>query len=312
MDILIVDDSELDNLICSKFVEVAEFNPKSASSAQEAMHILATSEFPPEVIVIDWMMPDMDGIELCKAIRQINLSIRPYIIMITASLVDDIEMDALESGADDFIEKPLSANKFIARLKVGYRLITTQKKLIELAHTDVLTGLLNRRAAMIELEKNLARLFRISAPAEHSLIICDIDHFKKINDVYGHSAGDEVLIEVAKRLADTIRPFENVSRIGGEEFLIYCEASRDVIDRILQRLKDNISQKPISIGDASIQVTMSFGCVMISNAAPQLSLDFYIRMADELLYEMKRAGRNGYKIAIAESKPTQSKSVSPE
>ncbi len=301
MHVLIVDDNEIDSTTTSSFVQKAEMNVLVADNATKALEIISNRETTPEIIVVDWMMPDVNGLELCEKIRALNLTITPYIIMITSNSLGQIEQKALDVGADDFIEKPIHGAVFIARLRVGARIVEMQKKLLSLAHTDELTGLLNRRAAIKACETHLSRLSRTSLPLSHCLIISDIDFFKNINDTYGHLIGDRILIEVANRMRNSIRPFETVARFGGEEFLIYCEATEEEAELILNRMLKAISSSPYSYNDLSLNVTMSFGCVVINKQDTKHNINEFIKKADNLLYEVKNDGRNNYKVVTFSS-----------
>ncbi|MCX4189246.1 diguanylate cyclase [Methylophaga sp. OBS3] len=296
MDVLIIDDNPIEREILSAFVRKAGYHPITADGAEQALALLSKRETPPEIIVIDWMMPEIDGLQLCAEIRKQERIPRPYIIMVTSSHQENIELTALDLGADDFIEKPVNGSLFMARLKVGKRLVDAQKKYIQLAHTDELTGLLNRRAGLNDVDNHIARLFRASPNTEHCLIMCDIDHFKKVNDNYGHSVGDELLLMVAKTLKNLVRPFETVARLGGEEFLIYCEANRHEIEVILQRLLKAIRSLVIHHEMELVSATMSFGCLVINNQLPRFSTDKYLTLADDLLYRVKNNGRNAFAI----------------
>ncbi len=302
MNVLIVDDNDMDLMIIKSFVKAAEMTAIEAKNGHEALQLIADRKVIPDIIVLDWLMPDIDGFELCKKIRALNLEVIPYIILITSSQWTEVEQRSLEIGADDFIEKPVDGNNFIARVRVGERLINMQKKLIELAQTDELTKLLNRRAGIQAIESHLSRLTRSPKPIEHCLIIADIDYFKLINDKHGHLAGDQVLVEIAKRMRESIRPFETVVRFGGEEFLLYCEAGINECEIILNRLKHAVANPPVTINKVSIPVTMSFGCVIIRQPEANQSLDIFIAKADELLYQVKEAGRNDFKIDYAFAK----------
>lgn len=296
MDVLIIDDNPIEREILSAFVRKAGYHPITADGAEQALAVLSKRETPPEVIVIDLMMPDIDGLQLCAEIRKQESTLRPYIIMVTSSHQENIELSALDLGADDFIEKPVNGSLFMARLRVGNRLVDAQKKYIQLALTDELTGLLNRRAGLKDIDNHLARLFRRPPNTEHCLIMCDIDYFKKVNDNYGHAAGDELLIKVAKTLKNLVRPFETVARLGGEEFMVYCEANHLEIQVILQRLLKAIQSLVIHHDMMPISTTMSFGCLVINNQLPRFSTDKYLTLADDLLYGVKNNGRNAFAI----------------
>lgn len=297
MQVLVVDDNEIDCLTTGSFVEKANMNLLVANDPDSALEIIANQEITPEIIVVDWIMPKMNGLELCQKIRELKFTITPYIIMVTSNSLGENEQNALDVGADDFIEKPIHGAIFISRLRVGARIINLQKKLLSLAHTDELTGLLNRRAAIAACKTHLSRLARTEVPLSHCLIISDIDFFKKINDTYGHEMGDRVLVDVSKRLRNSLRPFETVARFGGEEFLLYCEANEQEAELILERMRKAISTSPYTYKDLSLHVTMSFGCVVIKQNDTHHDINEFIKTADSLLYEVKNAGRDNFKVA---------------
>jgi len=294
MNILIVDDNETDLEISARLIEEAGHTPLKCNSAVKALDFFGSDSNSPNLIITDWNMPDMDGSELCQRLRGLPFSISPYIILTTADSLDDAEIHALENGADDFIEKPMSIRSLRARIRVAERIISTQLNLRNLALTDGLTGLLNRRAGMTAIQTQLARMERHDDTVQGCMIMCDIDYFKRINDTYGHTAGDIVLKEISSRLAESLRPFDTVCRYGGEEFLIFCEAGeRDVIS-ILDRVMHFISTEPVLLdSDDLLNVTLSMGC-FISNKAEQLSMSDRMKKADALLYQAKEAGRNRY------------------
>jgi diguanylate cyclase (GGDEF)-like protein len=290
--VLIVDDNPIDLAVTENLIRHAKHEVTAVTSAHEALDII-NSDSPPDIILLDWMMPEIDGLQLCVEIRKIALPVSPYIIMVTSNDWSGAEVNALDLGADDFIEKPVSAEKFLARLSVASRFIASQKKLLELAHKDELTGLLNRRAGIQAITNQLSRLKR-SGLNEHCLIIADIDHFKQINDQYGHMFGDEVLKGVAAKLLQSVRPFESVTRFGGEEFLIFCEANKHNIDTILARLTHNVSSQSYATNGSRVQVTMSFGCLIVTKPAAEIGVEKLIHAADSLLYLAKDSGRNRY------------------
>lgn len=295
MDVLIVDDNPIDLAITARFVKEVGHNPISCQSGKEALAYFQ-SDLAPNLIITDWHMPEMDGSELCQKLRTLPSSITPYIIMTTADTLDDAEVNALETGADDFIEKPMSIRSFSARIRVAERIISAQLKLRNLALTDELTGLFNRRAGMNSIQSQLARMTR-HEQGQGCMILSDIDYFKRINDTYGHGVGDIVLKEVSSRLIESLRPFDTVCRYGGEEFLIYCETSdlgQSEIEAMLRRVKNIITNEPVLVDDdVALNVTISIGCYAHSQSE-KLSMSQLINHADRLLYEAKGSGRNCY------------------
>lgn len=294
MNILIVDDNEIDLEANAFLIQEAGHTPIKCNSAVKALEFFGSDSNSPNLIITDWNMPDMDGSELCQRLRGLPFSISPYIILTTADSLDDAEINALEHGADDFIEKPMSLRSLKARIRVAERIVSTQLNLRNLALTDGLTGLLNRRAGMTAIQTQLARLNRQDDKVHGCMIMCDIDYFKRINDTYGHTAGDIVLKEISSRLSESLRPFDTVCRYGGEEFLIFCEAGEMDIITILDRIMAAVSTEPVLLDTNEVlRVTLSMGC-FINNTAEQLSMSDRIKKADAMLYQAKEAGRNRY------------------
>lgn len=295
MDILVVDDDLTDLTVTARFVEESGHRPIKCSSAKEALELVYTGSFP-NLIITDWDMPDIGGSEFCQRLRSVPSTISPYIILTTADNLDDAKVNALETGADDFIEKPISIRSLMARIRVAERIISAQLDLRNLALTDELTGLLNRRAGINAVQTQLARMNR-NKRLHGCIIMCDIDHFKRINDTYGHTTGDIVLKEISSRLVESLRAFDTVCRYGGEEFLIFCETSdlsTDDIRNMLDRIMEIISKEPVLINkDLSLAVTVSIGCFVHKPVTP-LSLPQLIDKADMLLYKAKGSGRNRY------------------
>jgi len=292
MNILIVDDNDIDLEIGAHLIEAAGHKAIKCHNAKEALLLFESdADTTPNVIITDWSMPDMDGSELCQRMRGLPFSVSPYIILTTADSIEDAEVNALEHGADDFIEKPMTLRSLKARIRVAERIISTQLNLKNLALTDGLTGLLNRRAGMTAIQSQLARLERCDA-VHGCMIMCDIDYFKRINDTHGHTAGDIVLREVSSRLAETLRAFDTICRYGGEEFLIFCEADEVTIQTILDRVIDIITKEPVLLDSGNaLFVTLSMGCY-VNNKVQALS--DRIKHADALLYQAKNSGRNRY------------------
>lgn len=230
--------------------------------------------------------------------------VMPYIIIMTGStsVPDDIHSEALHLGADDFIEKPLDFKRVAGTLRAADRVISTQLRLVtmnerldQLASNDELTGLLNRRAGLDNYRVNLSRLKR-TLNQSACVILCDIDHFKSINDTYGHAVGDKVLIDIAQRLKHALRPFDVICRYGGEEFFLFCEVDSALAYKLLERLLSCISSDPVKMKNKSLDVTMSIGCYLINDQDSLLAPSTMIDHADTALYEAKANGRNGYVI----------------
>lgn len=250
-----------------------------------------------DVILCDIEMPGIDGLKFLALIQsRDDLRDKP-VIMLTSH--DDIatKVKGLESGASDYITKPFEPQELVARLKVHLQLKTLQDELrrsnrllLELAQTDPLTRLCNRRSLTEMLENELSRCQRNLAPC--SLIMCDIDHFKKVNDEYGHQAGDDVLTIVADLLREHLRPYDLAARYGGEEFcLVLPEATLSQAKEVAERIRKRVEAFSFGGNLAKLSLTISLGVATIDGGNGN-SEDKLIRLSDEALYLAKNNGRN--------------------
>ncbi len=275
------------------------------SSASEALTLLASH--PADVVLADWIMPGMDGLELTDRIRQQDEENNHYtaVILFTAKEgIENLEV-AFERGIDDYLTKPVNERELMARLRGAGRiatlqnslldtaqeLTTTNQRLQEMATTDALTGLSNRRYMQAHLQALLSET--LARGGVTCLTIVDIDHFKKINDTHGHTVGDEVLVAFAKRLSREVRPTDTVIRMGGDELAItmyYADSAR-INPGIFERIRHAISQRPIKTSVGDLSVTASFGvCIYTGNGTR--SIENFIECADRKLYQAKSEGRN--------------------
>jgi diguanylate cyclase (GGDEF)-like protein len=253
----------------------------------EALRVLEQEESP-KLVILDWMMPNIDGVEVCRSIKKRVAGPYVYIILLTAKGHQEEINEGLEAGADDYITKPFDLQELKARLRVGKRILELHEQLVSQARRDSLTGLLNRPAILEVLQKESIRSVREKTPI--AAIMTDIDHFKHINDTYGHLAGDAVLREAARRLSATLRGYDSVGRYGGEEFLIVAPSCDAVGGAdVAERLRESISGAPIDASGHAIVVTMSFG---VAATCDIKQVNQLLRMADEALYAAKKAGRN--------------------
>ncbi len=253
------------------------------------------------ILVVDWRMPVMDGPSVCakaRALLEKHPDKQLYLILLTGMDGPDRAAEALENGADDFVAKPVQTRELIARLRVGWRLLSAQHELwlanaqlSRLATTDPLTNLYNRRAAEEALDKELARVQRSLNALTVGMI--DLDHFKQVNDTYGHGAGDAVLSSVAQTLQRTQREYDRTARWGGEEFLVICpDHGLAGGEPIGQRICAAISSHPIDVSTSKqIQITASIGIVTIA-AGVQIDRTAVVEAADRELYRAKQGGRN--------------------
>ncbi len=251
----------------------------------------------PKLVVLDWMMPGMDGLTLSREIRKLETKSYTYIILLTARSSKEDIIDGLEAGADDYITKPFEPQELRVRIRAATRIVQLQEDLLYAleksefqASHDALTGLWNRAAILEILQRELARSHREMNSV--GVIMTDIDHFKKINDTYGHLAGDEVLRQTASRLTISLRPYDAVGRYGGEEFLLVLpNCSTPEALNIAERLRGSFQENPISNVEGSFNVSLSFGVAIIIGKDYQ-DTDAIIGLADEALYKAKNLGRN--------------------
>jgi len=258
----------------------------------------------PRLALLDWMMPEIDGVELCRRVREVlDTGDRyTYILLLTARATKEDIVTGMKAGADDYIIKPFHPHELQVRIRAGARIIELQSELVAArdqlqiqATHDALTGLWNRGAIIERLEHEISRAGREARPLAIAMI--DIDHFKKVNDAHGHQAGDVVLTEMAGRLSGLLRPYDALGRYGGEEFLAVLPACNphDAVG-LAERLRQAVASKDFSAGRKSIPVTISIGVshVADANGADPAEL---VRLADDALYRAKAAGRNRVELA---------------
>jgi two-component system, cell cycle response regulator len=254
-------------------------------------------EDSPSLVIMDWMMPGMDGVQVCREIRKLGLQKYVYIILLTAkNRAEDIVL-GLEAGADDYIVKPFDPQELRVRVRAGSRVVQLQQDLLAAlkasefqATHDPLTRLWNRAAIVDIFGRELARTRRESRSL--AAVMTDVDHFKRVNDEYGHLAGDAVLREVGRRLLAGVRPYDSVGRYGGEEFLLVLPgANGGGAEGLAERLRLMFDGEPMSTPEGVFNVTMSFGVALFDPSEAE-NVEDLVRKADAALYRAKHFGRN--------------------
>ncbi len=297
MKFLIVEDEAVSRLVLQRILQNQGYEVLVAKDGQEGWEIFQREKKNIYLLVIDWMMPVMNGLELCKKIRKAETSHYVYIIFLSAKGEKKDIVKGLKAGADDYLTKPFDKEEMLSRINVGLRIIKLEQalkkanqKLYILATLDGLTKILNRRELFNRLKEELSRASRKRTP--FYLFMLDIDHFKKVNDRYGHDAGDKVLVEIVNRIKSQLRSYDIVGRYGGEEFLIgISKADKKVVKEIAERLRRCICEKPFNIDDKSLTVSISVGLAEVEPSR-DVDLEAAIKMADIALYKAKQQGRN--------------------
>lgn len=304
MKILIAEDEAVSRRMLAKALERAGYEVICAENGKQALEQLCKLDGP-RLALLDWIMPEMDGPGVCRAVRKRKEQHYVYMVLLTSKGSKHETVLGLESGADDYLTKPFDAEELRARLRVGERILLLEDRLVEArenmrfkATHDPLTSLLNRGAIMDLLGRELHRSARERKST--AILLGDIDHFKRVNDTWGHVIGDEVLAEVANRLLSAVRSYDFVGRYGGEEFLVVLNScDPDYAPSRAEQVRKSVSSPPIQTAKGPIELTMSFGVLQSADWGPR-SVEELLHEADVALYEAKAAGRDCLRIA----KPT--------
>jgi two-component system cell cycle response regulator len=306
--VLAIDDDSRILRLLSHHLKQSGYQVCTAENGEEGLQVVLDES--PHIVVTDWIMPELSGIELCRALRRIDAGRRTYVLILTARDDEQQIVDAFGAGADDFVTKPFNPRILLARVQAGQRMIELQRqveadkklrmrqvaemglitrKLRAAAQTDVLTDLPNRRYALTRLEQEWTNSVRTGKPM--SVVMVDIDHFKRVNDTYGHDVGDIVLKQTAAVLRARTRRGDVVCRFGGEEFLV-INVNSDMASAVqcAERLRVAVEANTITAEGFSERVTVSLGCAVRSAAIADI--DDLLKAADEAVYAAKAAGRN--------------------
>ena len=301
MKILIADDEAISRRLLEKTLEREGYEVIAVDNGRLALQQLSLPDAP-RLALLDWMMPEMDGPSVCQAIRQRHDQAYVHIVLLTSRGSKQDIVAGLEAGADDYLTKPWDPAELNARLRVGQRILQLEDRLVEARETmrfkathDPLTSLFNRGVIVDLLARELARSRREKGCTV--VMLGDLDHFKQVNDSYGHVVGDEVLREVARRLLSSARSYDFVGRYGGEEFLIVlnnCDSSQAVARA--EEVRSGIASRPIQTSRGPLYATMSLGVL----ASQEWDLDLVeeiLSETDQALYRAKADGRNCVRLA---------------
>jgi len=294
MKILIAEDDFTSRMVLTGILQKFGHEVVTTENGAEAWLAMQQPDAA-RLAILDWMMPEMDGVEVCRRIRTLETDQPPYIIILTSKGEHTDIVAGLDAGADDYLSKPFNPGVLRARVNVGRRMLEMQDKLLEarnaLVHQamhDPLTGIFNRRAISEALAQEISRERR-----QHNglaLGICDIDYFKKVNDTYGHLVGDEVLCGVVSLLKKSLREYDTLGRFGGEEFVVIAPCVKENnVDLVYERLRSTVADTPIPTQAGNIAITISIG---VESWRVNETENDLLASADLALYQAKTEGRN--------------------
>ena len=287
--VLVVDDSPDDRLLLRERLAEERIEVDEAADGATAMAICLSR--PPDLVLLDLGLPDCDGLDLLTSLKRSPATRSVPVIVVSGMSSTDRKVRGLESGAVDFVTKPYDAIELRARVAAALRTKAIRELLERRAYFDCLTGLANRTALEERLRSEWAQHLRRQTPL--SLLMGDLDHFKRINDRHGHAAGDIVLREVAERIRGAVRDTDFAARFGGEEIVVVAPVCDDSGARMIaERLRASVCARPIGRGASAVIVTMSIGLATSDSRLAPPNATTLIDRADTALYHAKAAGRN--------------------
>ena len=303
--ILIADDDPVARTMLQALLTKWGYQVIAVSDGLEAARVLESADAP-QLAILDWMMPGAEGPEICRRVRALSERPYVYILLVTGRSQRGDLLRGLESGADDYLTKPFDNEELRTRLLVGQRILDLQNKLISAreelrfkATHDALTGIPNRATVLEAINHERSRQVRDAN--SFGIVLIDIDHFKRVNDSYGHLVGDAVLKSIAQQIVGCVRPYDTVGRYGGEEFLVVVPLSdASGTMSLAERVRRRIESTPVASDSGPIHVTISCG-VAVCSGETSIEVQSLLYLADEALYRAKAGGRNRCELAAVDA-----------
>ncbi len=284
--VLVVDDSKSSRHLQSSLLQRLHLEVLEASNGKDALIILE-NQSDIVLMTVDYNMPEMNGLELCAEVRKQHPWHELAILGISTVGSGSTSIKLLKSGANDFMVRPFMHEEYFYRINQNINYVVSYNKLKEASDRDFLTGIYNRKYLFSTGEK----LFENAKRQHITLMICmvDIDHFKKVNDTYGHHVGDKAIIHITTVFQNYLRSSDIITRIGGEEFCMLCvNIDETLSERLLEKIRKKIQDTPLVYEDLIVPITVSMGYTLVLGG----SLEQMMKNADTAMYESKNNGRN--------------------
>jgi two-component system cell cycle response regulator len=287
--ILIAEDDPVSLHLLKNLLVKWDYDVTVVTDGTQALRILEREDAP-RLAVLDWVMPGLDGGQVCKQIRERSDEPYIYILLLSSRSEKTDLLQGLAFGADDYLTKPFDAQELRARLHVGERILKLEDELRFRASHDLLTGIPSRGVALEAMNREHAR--QVREKSSFGIIMADLDRFKNVNDTYGHICGDAVLKEAARRMIACSRSYDTVGRYGGEEFLaVVVSADESITLALAERMRVAIESRPFATDWGGLNITASFGVAASTSERP-VNANVLLQLADEALYRAKSQGRN--------------------